>query len=183
VTFPAAHRTTTLPLPPGRLKICHMEASAGFGTSQLFLTDSRLVLGVLNHLRYQALNRAFGVSRDQANVLTVLLLLSAADGAYETARRMTGMRLHISGTDAAFGAFALRGAALGVAGPGSQAIPGFGTLVAVAMLGGLAAPGLRRAAQRMRAAEEGLRAAEERVRRARIRRYLAARDRVPASAE
>ena len=41
-----------------------MEASAGFGTSQLFFTDSRLALAVLNHLRYQALNRAFGMSRD-----------------------------------------------------------------------------------------------------------------------
>jgi hypothetical protein len=57
-----------------------MEASAGFGTSQLFLADSRLALAVLNHLRYQALNRAFGVSRDQANVLTVVLLLATSRG-------------------------------------------------------------------------------------------------------
>jgi hypothetical protein len=159
-----------------------MEASAGFGTSQLFLTDSRLVLGVLNHLRYQALNRVFGVSRDQANVLTVVLLLGAADGAYETARRITGMRVRMSGTDATFGAFALRGAALGVAGPVGREIPGFGALVAFAVLGGLAAPGLRRTAQSMRAAEQRLRAAEERVRRERIRRYLAARDRGRATA-
>ena len=159
-----------------------MEASAGFGTSQLFLTDSRLVLAVLNHLRYQALNRAFGMSREQANVLTVVLLLGAADGAYESARRVTGKRPHVSGTDAALGAFALRGAALGVAGPIGREVPGFGALVAFALLGGLAAPGLRRTAQKMRAAEQRLRAAEARVRRERIRRYLAARDRTRASA-
>ena len=147
-----------------------MEASAGFSSSQLFLTDSRLVLAVLNHLRYQALNRAFGVSREQANVVTAALLLGAADGAYEAARRITGTRMRVSGTDAALGAFALRGAALGVAGPGARAIPGFGSLVAFAVLGGLAAPGLRRTAHRMRAAEE-------RVRRQRISRYLAAQDR------
>jgi hypothetical protein len=154
-----------------------MEATAGFGTSQLFLTDSRLVLAVLNHLRYQALNRAFGVSREQANVVTAVLLLGVADGAYEATRRVTGMRPHVSGTDAAFGAVALRDAALGVAGPSARAMPGFGTLVAFAILGGIAAPGLRRTTQRMRAAEQRLRAAEQRVRRERIRRYVAARDR------
>jgi hypothetical protein len=159
-----------------------METSAGFGTTQLFLADSRLALAVLNHLRYQALNRAFGVSRDQANVLTVVLLLGAADGAYEAARRISGLRLHVSGVDAALGTIALRDAALGVAGPGGREVPGFGALVVFAVLGGLAAPGLRRAVRRMRAAEQRVRAAEQRVRRERIRRYVAARERAPASA-
>jgi hypothetical protein len=152
-----------------------METSAGFGTAQLFRTDSRLALAVLNHVRYQALNRVFGVSRDRANLLTVVLLLSAADGAYEAARRISGMRLRVSGTDAAIGAIALRDAALGVAGPSARQVPGAGTLLALAILGGLAAPSLRRTAQRMRAAEG-------RVRRERIRRYADARDRVSASA-
>jgi hypothetical protein len=147
-----------------------METSAGFGTSRLFLTDSRLALAVVNHLRYRALNRVFGVSRDQANMLTVVLLLGAADGAYEAARRISGTRLRVSGTNAAVGGIAVREAALGVAGPSARQVPGFGGLVAFAMLGGLAAPGLRRTAQRMRAAEG-------RVRRGRITRYVAARDR------
>jgi len=160
-----------------------MEASAGFGPSQLFLTDSRIALAVLNQLRHQALNRAFGISRDQANVLTLVLLLGAADGTYEAVRRITGMRLHLSGTDAALGALGLREAALGVAGPSVRQVPGAGTLLALAILGGLAAPSLRRTAQRMRAAEQRLRSAEQRVRRERIRRYVDARDRVRASAE
>ena len=150
-----------------------METSAPFSTPQLFLTDSRLVLAVLNHLRYQALNRVFGTSREQANVLTVVLLLGAADSAYETGRRISGMRLRAS--DAGLGAIALREAALGVAGPGAREIPGFGTLVALALLGGLAVPGLRRAAKRIRVAER-------RVRRARIASYAAARDRGLANA-
>ena len=153
-----------------------MEASAEFGTQQLFFTDSRLVLAVLNHLRYQALHRAFGVSREQANVVTAVLLLGAADATYEAARRIGRARLSVSGTDAAFGAVALRGAALGVAGPGAREIPGFGTLVAVALLGGIAAPSLRRTTRKVRAAEQRLRAAEQRVRRERIGRYVAARD-------
>jgi hypothetical protein len=150
-----------------------METKAPFGTPQLFLTDSRLVLTVLNHLRYQALNRVFGTSREQANALTVVLLLGAADSAYEATRRISGMRLRVS--DAGLGGIALREAALGVAGPGARAVPGFGALVAFALLGGLAAPGLRRAAQRMRAAER-------RVRRERITRYATARDRLRANA-
>jgi hypothetical protein len=47
--------------------------------------------------------------------------------------------------------------------------------VAFALLGGLAAPALRRAGHRMRAAER-------RVRRARIERYVAAGDREQANA-
>jgi hypothetical protein len=144
-----------------------------FGTPELFLTDSRLVFTVLNHLRYQALNRVFGTSREQANALTAVLLLGAADSAHEAARRISGMRLR--GYDAGLGAAALREATLSVAGPGARAVPGFAALVAFALLGGLAAPGLRRTAHRMRAAER-------RLRRARIERYAALRDRGRANA-
>jgi hypothetical protein len=145
-----------------------METNAPFGAPQLFLADSRLVLIMLNHLRHQALNRVFGTSREQANALTAVLLLGAAGSAYETAERISGKRLHVS--DAGLAGIALREAALGVAGPSARAVPGFGALVAFALLGGLAAPGLRRTVQRVRAAER-------RVRRARIARYAAARDR------
>jgi hypothetical protein len=162
--------------------VVDMDDRAGLGTGQLFLTDSRLAIAVLNHLRYQALNRAFGLSRDQANVVSVVLLLGAADTAYEAARRIGGMRPHVSGTDAALGAIALRDASLGIAGPNVRAIPGFGALVAFAILGGFAAPALRRTARRMRVAEQRLRAAEQRVRRERIRRYTAARDRMRVGA-
>jgi len=159
-----------------------MDAATGFGKPELLLTDARLVLGVLNHVRYQALNRAFGVSREQANVVTVVLLLGAADGAYEVARRITGIRPHVSGADAALGAIAVRDASLGIAGPSVRAVPGFGALVAFAIAGGFVAPALRRSVHRMRDAEHRLRAFEERVRRERIRRYMAARERVGASA-
>jgi len=152
-----------------------MESSPGFGATQLFLTDSRLAFHMLNHLRYQALNRAFGVSREQANVFTFVVLLSTADAAYEAARRLGGMRPRVSGTDATLAAVALRDASLSVAGPTSRAIPGFGTLVAFAMLGSAAAPSVRRVASRVRTSQQRLRAAEQRIRRERIDRYAAAR--------
>ena len=160
-----------------------MESNARFGPSQLFLTDSRLVLAMLNHLRYQALNRAFGTSREQANVVTAIVLVVAADGAYEAARRISALRPHVSGADATLGAAALREASLSMAGPNVRAIPGFGALVAFAILGGFAAPALRRTARKVRAAQQRLRAFEARVRGERISRYVAARDRARASAE
>ena len=159
-----------------------MATNDKFGSSSLFLSDARLALAVANHLRYQALGKAFGVSREQANVLTLVLLMGAAEGVVEVGRKIGGLRPHVSSTDAALGGLALREAALSVAGPSVRAVPGLGTLVAIGVLGGLAAPSLRRLAHRTRLAEQRLRAAEARVRQERIRRYVAARDRVRATA-
>jgi hypothetical protein len=149
-------------------------ASPSFGPSQLFLSDARLVLGVLNHLRYDALQKAFGINRQQANVVTFLLVAAAAESVYEGARRIPHMRPPVSGIDATIGAIALRDAALGAAGPGAREIPGFATLAAFAALAGIAAPRLRRASARARELER-------RVRTERIRRYEAARDRLRAA--
>jgi hypothetical protein len=159
-----------------------METSAGFGTSQLFLTDTRLALAMLNHLRHQALHRTLGLTREQSNLLTAVVLLSAADGAYEATRRITGMRPHVSGTDALIGAAAVREASLSLVGPSVRAVPGLGALVAFAILGRFAVPALRRSGQRARAAEQRLRAAEQRMRGERIKRYETARNRAKASA-
>jgi hypothetical protein len=109
-----------------------MESTQGFGRAQLALTDARLALAVLNHVRYDALRWAFGVNREQANVVTALLVLGAVESAYEGARRIPGLRPSISGIDAAIGAVALRDAALGAAGPTGREIPAFTTLVASA---------------------------------------------------
>jgi hypothetical protein len=72
-------------------------------------------------------------------------LLGAAGSAYETRSGSGAMRLRAY--NAAIGAAALREATLGIAGPSAQAVPGFVTLVAFALLGGLATPGLRRTAR------------------------------------
>ena len=122
--------------PPGpHLRSAAWNPRKASGAPQLALTDARLALAVLNHVRYDALRWAFGVNREQANVVTVLLVLGAAEAVYEGARRIPGLRPSISGTDAAIGAVALRDAALGaVGGPAGRQIPGFATLVAGAAL-------------------------------------------------
>jgi hypothetical protein len=133
--------------------------------SRVFIGDARLALMVLNHLRLLTLRRMFGASREQANALTMVLALTAADASLRHARRLTHARP--SPGDAAMGGFLMRDAALGVAGPTARAMPFAGTLLAGAMFVGIALPHLRRAAH-------GVRAAERRVREQRIRVYSAA---------
>jgi hypothetical protein len=143
--------------------------SDAFGPGRLFITDARLAFALANHLRYAALQRAFGTSREQANALTFVLALGALEVTHQTARRVFRFRpVRVSGTDAAMGGYVLREAALGIAGPPGRELPMFGTLVTAAVIGRLGLPGLRRAAR-------GLRTAEQRVRLERIERYLAAR--------
>jgi hypothetical protein len=142
-------------------------AESAFGAGRLFLADSRMAFLLLNHFRYLALRRFFGVSREQANALTFVLAVGAAGGAYEAGRRVVRAPLRVSGRDVAIGGFALGEAALGLAGPANRSTRGFAALVAFALVGGLAVPGLTRAAHR-------LRATEQRLRSRRIGRYVAA---------
>jgi hypothetical protein len=139
-----------------------------FGTGRLFLADSRLAFAFANHLRYLALKRVFGVSREQANLLTFVLLAGGAEAAYLGARTVVRAPLRVTGADAALGGAMLRESMFGMAGPASRETPMFGTLLALGLLGGLAAPGIRRAISRARATEH-------RLRQARISQYAASR--------
>src|SRR3954451_6878670 len=142
-------------------------AESEFGAGRLLLTDSRIAFAVLNHARYFALNRMFGTSREQANVLTAVLVVTAAGAVYESGQRMLHAPLRVSGADLAMGGFVLREGAIGVVGPAYRSVPGLGALVAFALVGRLAVPRLRRATR-------DLRAAEVRVRARRISRFVAA---------
>jgi hypothetical protein len=134
--------------------------------ARVFLGDTRLAVTALNEGRHYALNRAFGVSREQANLLTFVLALGAADGAYATTRRVLHGPFPVSSSDATLGGMLMREAALGVAGPAARKVPFAGALLTAALVGGLAVPGLRRAAHEIRAAES-------RVRRQRMAVYAA----------
>jgi hypothetical protein len=139
-----------------------------FRAGELFLADSRLLLIVLNQLRHLALRRAFGVSREQANLLTFVIALGVTEASVETARRVVRAPFPLTRGDAIFGGLLMREAGFSLAGPAARAVPGFGALVAVAMVGGVAVPGLRRAIR-------GARSAEHRIRQQRLAMYNAAR--------
>ena len=133
-----------------------------FGAGRLFLADARLALAVANHARYEVLQRTLGLSREQVNVVTFVLVLTGADIAHDVAKRLPHPKLP-SADSTALGLLGLGNAAHGVAGPASRQIPHFNALLAFAVAGGLAAPAIR--------AYRRTRAAERRVRTERIRRY------------
>jgi hypothetical protein len=139
-------------------------AGADFGSGKLFVADSRLALMLLNYGRRRMLQRLFGITPDQANLLTVVLALGAADVAYLGARHAVRAPLGLTKGDATVGAVVVRQGVLGITGPGGQEIPMVGTLMMVALVGGAAVPAVRRLTVR-------LRAAEGRIRHERIRRY------------
>jgi hypothetical protein len=133
-----------------------------FGAGRLFLADSRLALGALNYGRHQALNRVFGVQREQANLVTFVLLLSAGPPAVAGLWRAVRAPLAMAtGMNAAVGAFALREATRDVAGPGASEVPHVEALLALAVAGGLAIPQLRRALRAVREAEHRVRGQRE----------------------
>ena len=133
------------------------ELDAKFGTGMLFLADARLAFALLNSARHAVLRSMFGMSREQANIVTVVGALVVADAATETARRVVRTPLRVSSADVLLGGFALREGVFGVTGPPSRDVGLFGTLVTGAMVASLAIPGLRRAAHTIRAAEREIR--------------------------
>jgi hypothetical protein len=153
-----------------------------FDALSLLLADSRLVLTLLNQGRYAVLRRVFGVSREEANLLTFVLALGGIDVAYGTAQRLIHMPIPLSSRDAALGGFVLREGALGVAGPNARTVPFAGALLAAALVGGLAVPGMRRAMLNARAAEHRIRLARERRYSEARGALLALRDTVAARA-
>jgi hypothetical protein len=142
---------------------------SGFGAGQLFLTDARMVAGVANYARHQALRRVFGVDRAEANLLTFVLVLTAgAPAAAFIGKAVLAPIAVVTGVNLGVGAFALGEVTRGIVGPGAREVPGATSLLALAAFGGLALPQVRRAVR-------GLRQAEHRVRVQRENMYGAAR--------
>ena len=140
-----------------------------FGAGRLFLADSRLAFGMVNHARYQALNRVFGAEREEANLLTFVLLVSAGPPIAGVLWRTVRAPLAVAtGLNAAVGGFALRAATRGIVGPSASEVPNAAALLALAAVGGLAIPQLRRGMR-------GVRAAEHRIRKQRESMYSAGR--------
>ena len=119
-----------------------------------FVSDAGLTLAVLNRARYPVLSRMFGVSRGQANLLTFVLALTAANATYDTLRRIIRHPWPMSGPDTGITTFLVREVGFGIGGPGAREVQFFGTLIAVAGIGGLTLPGMRRALHSIHVAEQ-----------------------------
>jgi hypothetical protein len=113
------------------------------GFARLFFGDAGIALLLLNDARHRSVERVFGVSRDDSNLVTALAIGSAAVAVGGTVSRVRSIRLFPSVSDGAMGAAMLRGTALGIAGEPSRAVPFFGGLVALALVGTSARPVVR----------------------------------------
>ena len=108
------------------------------GSAALLLGDATGAFLLANEARYRTLDRRFGIRREDANLATVIGLLLLANAVYERAHRPQAPKPPTAVANLAIGVGALRESIYGVAGPASRDTPLGGTLIAVAVLGGLA---------------------------------------------
>jgi len=112
--------------------------SARSGSVTLLLGDAAGLFLLANEARYRALERTLGIRREDANMATAIGLLLLANSVYERARRPSVPGASNTIADVAIGVGALRESIYGVAGPATRDTPLGGTLIALAVLGGLA---------------------------------------------
>ncbi len=116
-------------------------------------TDLRILFLMLNEARYRTLQATLGVSRDEANLVSLVLLGMMAHSVGVRWRRfMSGPAPVPSPGDMALGVAAVRDVVQGIAGPASRDTSMFGTLVAVAAMGGVSLPIIRRSMHAVREA-------------------------------
>jgi hypothetical protein len=121
----------------------------GSGGSALFLGDAAGAFLLANEARYRTFE-AIGIRREDANLATAVGLLMLANAVYERAQRPKPPKPQTAVADLSIGVGALRETIYGVAGPASRDTPLGGTLIALAVLGGLARPPLKRGVRDLR---------------------------------
>lgn len=123
-------------------------------------TDLRMLFLMLNEARYRSLSALFGLSREQANLASVVLLGMIGHRLGQRWERwMSGPPPFPSPGDSALGVAGVRELVQTVAGPASRDTSMFGTLVAVAAAGGIALPVVRRMVRAMESTSHEVRMA------------------------
>jgi len=125
------------------------------GGTALFLGDAAGAFLLANEARYRTLEW-IGIRREDANIATAIGLLMAANAVYERAHRPATPKPSSAVADLAIGVGALRETIYGVAGPASRDTPLGGTLIALAVLGGLARPPMKRGVRELRSSSRRL---------------------------
>lgn len=133
----------------GASRVGEQESAGSYRAMELadakqLVTDLRVGFMLANEARYRTLERLFGVRRDQANLLTLvvlgMLLQATHDKADQWLRGIGGP----TRADAVLGAGVFKELLCEVGGPASRDTPAFGTLVVVGLVGGMSGPALRR---------------------------------------
>lgn len=123
---------------------------------QLLLVDARAAFALANEARHRSLERVFGIQRSDANLLTALFALTVANSIYERVHRPKPPRPSTAVADLTIAAGALRESIYEVAGPASRDTPLGETLIALAILVGLAGPPVARSVREVRASSRRL---------------------------
>lgn len=110
---------------------------------RLATSDMRVAFMLMNEARYRALER-LGVSREDANVATVITAVILADAAQRRAQWLSGASVRPTRADAIVGAAAAKEIVHEVAGTSLRDTPYFTALVAIALAGSFSGPILRR---------------------------------------
>jgi hypothetical protein len=103
------------------------------GGAQLLATDARVAFLLMNEARKRALIRAFGISPQDANAVTAIGLILAANAAQDRVGRLLRGAAAPTTTDALIAGGSVRALLGVVAGPALDETPGLGTLIAVAL--------------------------------------------------
>jgi hypothetical protein len=127
-----------------------VEELEGSGGVNALAADLRTTLLLLNEGRYWALTRMFGISRADANLVTLVALGALAQASHEQFQRMMRMPGGPTRADAGLGLAAINELAFGIAGPGSRQMPVFGGLLAIAVAGAMSGPAAARSVRAMR---------------------------------
>jgi len=121
------------------------------GGVNLLLSDIRFAFLLANEARHRALERAFGIQRDQANFVTLVAALLVLESMQDrTSKAFTSGRPPSAG-EMALGTTAAREALYAVAGPAAREGPLFASLVMLAVAGAAIRPVVGRSLRGIRA--------------------------------
>jgi hypothetical protein len=107
---------------------------------RLLASDATTLALLLNEARYRTMERVFGLSREQANLATIVLLLGVTAATRESAIKAMKAPGGPTVPDVALGIGIMREALQGVAGPSFDKTPLFGTLLTLAALAHISRP-------------------------------------------
>jgi hypothetical protein len=105
-----------------------------FGGTRLLVSDVRTAFLLVNRARHLAIQRVFGLSAAEDNLLTFVVAVMAANAVRDNARRLILDGPVPSAADWLFGSGSLRELLCSVAGPAARDTPQLGTLLTIAVV-------------------------------------------------
>lgn len=120
--------------------------------ARVLRTDIRVASLLANDARHQVIARVFGVPPEQQNLLTMVAILALAETAAERLRRMRQGPPLPSANGSLFATASVKELLVSIAGSPARDTPSAGTLLALAVVGGAAAPAALRSIRVVRGA-------------------------------